>query len=64
MQARRPRQGLDGDDARQKLGKALDHGREVLIAAKARAAIETERQRRVEKLNQDHRLGRGPSLGR
>jgi hypothetical protein len=61
---RRPGQGLDAEDARQKLGKALDHGREVLTAAKARAAIEAERQRRVEKLNQGHRLDRGPSLGR
>jgi ATP-dependent exoDNAse (exonuclease V) alpha subunit len=62
--ARGPRQGLDGEDARQKLSKALDHGREVLTAAKARAAIEAERQRQVEKLNQGHRLGRGPRLGR
>jgi Ti-type conjugative transfer relaxase TraA len=62
--ARGLRQGLDAGDARQKLGKALDHGREVLTAAKARAAMEAERQRQVKKLNQDHRLGRRPTLGR
>jgi hypothetical protein len=56
--ARGPRQGLDAEDAQQKLRQALDRGREVLTAAKARAAVEAERQRQKENLNPAQRLGR------
>jgi Ti-type conjugative transfer relaxase TraA len=64
--AREPRQGLDGEDARAKLGKALDHGREVLTAA---AQAERERLRQAEELRKAHELKhtlkpRGPSMGR
>lgn len=62
VEARGPRQGLDAQSASQRLRKSLDHGREALIAAKVRAELEAERQRKVEGLHQT--LGRGPRLGR
>jgi hypothetical protein len=63
--ARGPRQGLDGDDARQKLRKALDKGREVLIAAQA----ERDRLRQAGELRKTQELKhtlrpRGPCMGR
>lgn len=56
------RQELEAQTANERLRKSLERGREALVAAKARATREAEKQRRAQEQNQ--RLDRGPRLGR